>query len=91
MQLGACPRMKSLLRKMHFGHILRKFSLNRATIRLKFTQNLPQNDFPSLRLSFSDKLLVAKCGEAGCFYSYPILNPKPRHSLKLFHIVRHEN
>ncbi len=33
--------MKSLLRKIHFGHIWCKFSLNRTTIRLKFTPNLP--------------------------------------------------
>ena len=51
--------MKSLLRKIHFGHILRKFLLNRATIRLKFTKNLTQNGFPSLRLSFSDSPLGA--------------------------------
>ena len=57
--LGACPRMKSLLRKIHFGHIWCKFSLNRTTIRLKFTPNLPQNGFPLLRLPFSDKLLAA--------------------------------
>ncbi len=58
--LGACPRMKSLLRKIHFGHIWCKFSLNRTTIRLKFTPNLPQNGFPSLRLPFSDSLLELK-------------------------------
>ncbi|VAW49503.1 hypothetical protein MNBD_GAMMA03-1917 [hydrothermal vent metagenome] len=50
--------MKNLLRKIHFGHLLCKFSLFRVTKRLKFTQNLPQNDFPSRRLSFSDSLLV---------------------------------
>ncbi len=54
--MGACPRMKSLLRKIHFGHILRKFLVNRATIRLKFAKNMTQNGFPSLRLSFSDSL-----------------------------------
>jgi len=45
--LGGCLRMRNLLRKIHFGHILRKFSLNRMTIRLKFAQNLTQNGFPS--------------------------------------------
>ncbi len=50
--------MKNLLRKIHFGHILRKFLLNRTTIRLKFTKNLTQNGFSSLRLSFSDSLLA---------------------------------
>jgi len=49
--------MRNLLRKIHFGHILRKFSLNRPIIRLKFAQNLPQTGFPSLRFSFSDSLL----------------------------------
>ena len=49
--------MKSLLRKIHFGHILRKFLLNRTTIPLKFTKNMTQNGFPSRRLSFSDSLL----------------------------------
>ncbi|VAW84889.1 hypothetical protein MNBD_GAMMA18-736 [hydrothermal vent metagenome] len=49
--------MKSLLRKIHFGHILRKLLLNRTTIRLKFTKNMIQNGFPSLRFSFSDSLL----------------------------------
>ena len=49
--------MKSLLWKTHFGHIFRKFLWNRATIRLKFTNNMTQNGFPSLRLSFSGKLL----------------------------------
>ena len=49
--------MRNLLRKSHFGHILRKFSLNSPIIRLKFAQNLPQTDFPSRRLSFSDSLL----------------------------------
>jgi len=39
--------MRNLLRKIPFGHILRKFSLNRMTIRLKFAQNLTQNGFPS--------------------------------------------
>ncbi len=73
--LGACPRMKSLLRKIHFGHIWCKFSLNRTTIRLKFTPNLPQNGFPSLRLPFSDSLL-AKMSTAvllfGCtFHPFP--------------------
>ncbi|VAW47568.1 hypothetical protein MNBD_GAMMA03-1325 [hydrothermal vent metagenome] len=50
--------MRNLLRKIHFGHLLCKFSLFRVTKRLKCTQNLPQNDFPSRRLSFSDSLLV---------------------------------
>ncbi|VAW45033.1 hypothetical protein MNBD_GAMMA04-654 [hydrothermal vent metagenome] len=49
--------MRNLLRKIHFGHLLCKFSLFRVTKRLKCTQNLPQNDFPSRRLSFSDSLL----------------------------------
>jgi len=50
--------MRNLLRKIHFGQLLRKFSLNRPIIRLKFAQNLPQTGFPSQRLSFSDSLLV---------------------------------
>ncbi|VAW43833.1 hypothetical protein MNBD_GAMMA04-2075 [hydrothermal vent metagenome] len=56
--LGGCPRMRNLLRKIHFGHLLCKFSLFRVTKRLKCTQNLPQNGFPSRRLSFSDSLLA---------------------------------
>ncbi|HEB62963.1 MAG TPA: outer membrane lipoprotein-sorting protein [Gammaproteobacteria bacterium] len=50
--------MKSLLRKIHFGHIWCKVSLNRTTIHLKFTPNLSQNGSPSLRLPFSDRLLT---------------------------------
>ncbi|VAW49783.1 Adenosylcobinamide-phosphate guanylyltransferase, partial [hydrothermal vent metagenome] len=50
--------MRNLLRKIHFGHLLCKFSLFRVTKRLKFTKNLPQNDFSSRRLSFSDSLLA---------------------------------
>ncbi|VAW56160.1 hypothetical protein MNBD_GAMMA07-2646, partial [hydrothermal vent metagenome] len=34
--------MRNLLRKIHFGQLLRKLSLNRPIIRLKFAQNLPQ-------------------------------------------------
>ncbi|VAW57329.1 Cell division coordinator CpoB [hydrothermal vent metagenome] len=56
--LGGCPRMRNLLRKIHFGQLLRKLSLNRPIIRLKFAQNLPQTGFPSRRLSFSDSLLA---------------------------------
>ncbi|VAW53270.1 hypothetical protein MNBD_GAMMA07-2567 [hydrothermal vent metagenome] len=56
--LGGCPRMRNLLRKIHFGQFLSKFSLNRLTIRFKFEQNLPQTGFPSQRLSFSDSLLA---------------------------------
>jgi hypothetical protein len=33
--IGGCPRIENLLRKSHFGHIFRSFSLNRTTIRLK--------------------------------------------------------
>ncbi len=47
----------NLLRKTHFGHIHRSFSLNRTTIRLKRTENLPQNGFPSLRSPKSNRLL----------------------------------
>jgi len=51
--------MRNLLRKIHFGQLSRKLSLNRPIIRLKFAQNLPQTGFPSRRLSFSDSLLVS--------------------------------
>ena len=52
--LGACLRMKNRLRKIHFGHLFSSFSLNSRAIRLKWTKNLPQNVFLSLRSLFSD-------------------------------------
>ena len=55
--LGGCPRMKNLLRKIHFGHLFSAFSSNSRAILLKCTKNLPQNDFLSSRFSFSDSLL----------------------------------
>ena len=47
-----------LLRKNHFGQILRSISLNRLTIRLNGSKNLTQNGFPSLRSTKSDRLLT---------------------------------
>jgi hypothetical protein len=46
------------MRKSHFGQISRSNSLNRTTIRLIRSKNLTHNDFPSLRLPKSDRLLV---------------------------------
>ena len=51
--------MNKLLLSSPFGHIPRKFSLNRTTIRLKLTENLPQKSMLSLRFSFLDSLLGA--------------------------------
>ena len=48
----------NLLRKNHFGQILRSISLNRLTIRLNGSKNLTQNGFPSLRSTKSDRLLA---------------------------------
>ncbi len=56
-ELGTCPRIKNLLRKIHFGHLFSSFSLNSRAIRLKCTKNLTQNDSLSSRFSFSDRLL----------------------------------
>ena len=56
--LGACPRIENLLQKISFGHFFRSFSLNSTTIRLKSTKKLIQKSFLSLRLLFSDRLLV---------------------------------
>ena len=50
--------MRNLLRKIYFGHLFNSFSLNSRAIHLKCTKNLSQNDFLSLRVSFSDRLLV---------------------------------
>ncbi len=50
----------NLLWKTHFGPFLRSFSLNMPNIRLKRSKKWTQNDFPSLRLPKSDRLLSIK-------------------------------